>query len=225
MKKNGILAALLVFSLFTLFILMPESAIAKTTVSIKGGTLITVENGYTSEDLPAVKGMEQGVLKSGAEVLALIEMGQMRIQIANGTFVSDSGQVTYIRDGEDISGTNHVTLAVNNVILHPDVPPRIINGRAMVPLAIIASNLGLSVNYEPATRTVTATDGHTTLKLMINGHAYKNGVQLAIDVPAMIQDGRTLVPAAFISTAFGARVSWDESSRTVNISYQKDERG
>ncbi|MEN6390780.1 MAG: copper amine oxidase N-terminal domain-containing protein [Syntrophomonas sp.] len=239
MKRYSTLAYLLVFSLFTLILFIPGDAVAKTSVSIKGGTLVSIENGHTTGDLPAVKGMAQGVLKAGAEVVALIETGQMSIQIENGTFVADSGEITYIRNGEDAyepeeegpplleeqPAVNPVTLSFNGVTLHPDVPPQIINGRTMVPIAIIASNLGLAVNFNSATQTVTATDGDITLNLVINGNAYKNGIMMAIDVPAMIKDGRTLVPAAFISTAFGAQVSWNEGTRTVSISYQKDETG
>lgn len=236
--KTGFLAFLLVFFLLGL-ILMPGVAMAKTSVSIKGGIVVSVENGCTTQDLTATKGMEEGILKSGAEVAALIEMGQMRIQIINGTFVSNYGYITYIRNGEDAyepeeegpplleeqPASNPVNLIINGVTLHPDVPPQIIDGRTMVPIAIVATNLGLSVHFNSATQTVTATDGDITLDLVIKGNAYKNGTQLAIDVPAMIQDGRTLVPAAFIGNAFGAQVSWDGDSRTVNISYQKDETG
>ncbi|HWQ74878.1 MAG TPA: copper amine oxidase N-terminal domain-containing protein [Syntrophomonas sp.] len=224
MKNNRILASWLVFSLFALVLFIPGQALATTSVSIKGGTIVSVENGRTAGDLPAVKGMQPGVLKAGAEVVVLIEMDQMRILITNGTFVSDSGEITYIRDGED-APAEPVTLIVNGVALHPDVPPQIINGRTMVPVATIASALGLSVNFDSATQTVIATDGDIILKLLINGKAYKNGVQLPIDVTAMIKDGRTLVPAAFISTAFGARVSWNGGTRTVSINYQKDQAG
>jgi hypothetical protein len=35
-----------------------------------------------------------------------------------------------------------------------DVPPKIINGRTMVPVAFIAENLGCTVEWDEATKTV-----------------------------------------------------------------------
>ncbi|MBE7021891.1 MAG: copper amine oxidase N-terminal domain-containing protein [Ruminococcaceae bacterium] len=40
---------------------------------------------------------------------------------------------------------------------------------------------------------------------------------IALDVPAQLTGGRTLVPARAVSEAFGAFVDWDEATRTVII--------
>ena len=38
-----------------------------------------------------------------------------------------------------------------------------------------------------------------------------------MDVPARIVNSRTMVPVRFISEFFGARVSWDGATRSVEI--------
>lgn len=44
-----------------------------------------------------------------------------------------------------------------------------------------------------------------------------NGRLVSTDVPAFIQDGRTMVPLRFVAEALGARVQWDEANRRVLI--------
>ena len=44
-----------------------------------------------------------------------------------------------------------------------------------------------------------------------------NGQVLSFDVPAVILDGRTLVPLRFVSEALGAQVAWDEANATAVI--------
>jgi len=45
--------------------------------------------------------------------------------------------------------------------------------------------------------------------------AFVNGSQKALDVPAQIQDGRTLVPLRFVGESLGATVGWDGDKRMV----------
>jgi hypothetical protein len=40
---------------------------------------------------------------------------------------------------------------------------------------------------------------------------------LGMDVPAVISNGRTMVPLRFISEFFGALVSWDSPTRSIEI--------
>ncbi len=49
-----------------------------------------------------------------------------------------------------------------------------------------------------------------------------DGQRVESDVPAIVVDGRTMVPLRAISEAFGADVTWDQSTYTVGI-YDKTE--
>jgi len=99
-----------------------------------------------------------------------------------------------------------------------DVQPVIVEGRTLVPLRVIFEALGLTVGWDSSTQTVTGEkkDLKVTLKIG-NKTAAVNGANKTLDVPANIVDGRTLVPARFVAESTGAKVDWNETSKTVLI--------
>ncbi|MCL2839100.1 MAG: copper amine oxidase N-terminal domain-containing protein [Oscillospiraceae bacterium] len=99
-----------------------------------------------------------------------------------------------------------------------DVQPTIINDRTMVPMRGIFEALGANVEWNEATRTVTATRGALTVQTTIGNNVITvNGVRTTMDVAPVIVSDRTLVPVRFISEAFGYDVEWDGVSRIVSI--------
>jgi len=111
-----------------------------------------------------------------------------------------------------------IKVLVNGAALAFDQPPIIENGRTLVPLRAIFEALGATVEWEQSTQTVTAVKDDITITLKI-GDAFltKNGERIALDVPAKIVGGRTLVPARAVAESFGADVQWDQATRTVTI--------
>jgi len=90
--------------------------------------------------------------------------------------------------------------------------------RTMVPMRSIFEALGAEVDWVEATQTVTATKGSTDVSLAIGGtSAQIDGRTVALDVPAMIRRGSTMVPLRFVSEALGADVSWSAATQTVSI--------
>lgn len=66
--------------------------------------------------------------------------------------------------------------------------------------------------------TVTTKDATTSIVLIIgNKTAFVNGNAVRLDVPAMIESGRTLVPLRFISENLQKQVEWDNTSKTIFI--------
>lgn len=99
-----------------------------------------------------------------------------------------------------------------------DVEPKIVSGRTIVPLRAIFEALGAEVNWNDRTKTVIAMHGSNVINIKIGSKkAYINYEAIELDVPAVIYDGRTLVPVRFISESFGYEVEWDASTRTVRI--------
>ncbi|MCL2336557.1 MAG: copper amine oxidase N-terminal domain-containing protein [Firmicutes bacterium] len=96
-----------------------------------------------------------------------------------------------------------------------DTPPVLANGRMLVPLRSIFEALNTTVNWDGATQTITATKGDINIKLVVGGQAYKNDQAVALDVPAKLVDGRTLVPLRFVSEALGANVDWNNGVITI----------
>lgn len=111
-----------------------------------------------------------------------------------------------------------ISVHLNGEAIHFDVQPQLIQNRTMVPLRAIFEALGLEVGWDPATRTVTGTGNGKVIKLQVgNLSAAVNDQPVALDVSAVIVDGRTLVPVRFIAQSSGADVEWDGVTKTVRI--------
>lgn len=111
-----------------------------------------------------------------------------------------------------------IMVTVNHIPVVFDQPPTIVSDRTLVPLRAIFEAMGASVNWDPETRTVTASRGEDNLSLVIGTNVInKNGTEIKIDVPAMIIGDRTMVPARAIAESLGASVDWNPHTRTVII--------
>ena len=83
----------------------------------------------------------------------------------------------------------------------------------------IFEELGAEVSWDGENRTATAKKGDDEIRITIGSyHLYKNGEYLfIIDVPAVIENNRTLVPLRVISEALKYRVEWNAEERRVDI--------
>lgn len=111
-----------------------------------------------------------------------------------------------------------ISVDVNGNPLTFNVPPVKVGDRVMVPLRGIFEALGATVNWDGATRTITANREATNVLLVIGkSPATVNGQAVALDTPAMIIKGATMVPLRFVSEALGAEVKWSGATQTVSI--------
>ena len=103
-----------------------------------------------------------------------------------------------------------------------DVAPIIKNSRTMLPIRIIAENLGGRVTWDGASRKVTVSRDNIYIELFIDSsYAKVNGQVVILDSPAFISNDRTYLPVRFIAENLGATVLWDNYSREVIISPEK----
>lgn len=114
---------------------------------------------------------------------------------------------------------DHITVIVNGEQVNfKNAQPVIVNGRTLVPMRDIFETLGLVVYWDAETKTVTGKKGITDVSLTIGeSKVYLNGKPQAIDVPAQIIDGSTMVPLRVISDSVGCRITWDQNTKTANI--------
>jgi phosphate transport system substrate-binding protein len=111
-----------------------------------------------------------------------------------------------------------LSVLINGTPLTGDVAPFIQNGRVLVPMRAIFEALGANVTWDASSQTVTATEGDTSVSLVIGQTMATVGEeQENLDVPAMIVGGSTVVPLRFVSEAMGAQVSWDPGQNQVVI--------
>lgn len=117
-----------------------------------------------------------------------------------------------------VSADESIRVLVDGQNLKSDVHPTLVNGRTLIPVRAIFETLGLTVGWDPVTRTVVGTKGSLEIKLIIdNDIALRNNQPIKLDTPAMIINGSTFVPVRFISESTGARVTWNGETRTVEI--------
>lgn len=124
---------------------------------------------------------------------------------------ADGGRIRLVVDGREVT---------------PDQPPRIVDGRTLVPIRFVAEALGVKVEYDPAgpgVRLRHARKGEFYLKLASPEVILPDGASRRLEVPARLIGGRTFVPLRFVAEAFGADVAWDEAARTVRVSTLTDD--
>ncbi|MEW9122733.1 MAG: stalk domain-containing protein [Thermotaleaceae bacterium] len=106
---------------------------------------------------------------------------------------------------------NEPSVVVNGSRKTVDVPAVIMNNRTMVPLRFIAETLNADVVWKAAARSVEITLDDKKIELVVDK------IGPGLDVPAIIQDGRTLVPLRYVAETLDAYVLWHPSLRRVDI--------
>lgn len=101
-----------------------------------------------------------------------------------------------------------------------DVQPQSLNGRTMVPFRQIFETLGYDVDWNEATKTVTAKskEGGDTITLKLGStNITMNEKTVQSDVPLITKNNRTLVPVRIVSELSGKDVLWDDYGPAVMI--------
>ncbi|MCL1873996.1 MAG: copper amine oxidase N-terminal domain-containing protein [Clostridiales bacterium] len=108
--------------------------------------------------------------------------------------------------------------------LQSDVPPIIEQSRTLAPMRVVFEALGCKIDWEPKERAVVASNDSIRMLLKIDDteaslfdKLEETRTNITLDVPAMIIDGRTMVPLRFIAASLGCLVDWQPASRSVII--------
>jgi hypothetical protein len=115
-----------------------------------------------------------------------------------------------------------ISVVVNGKeVYFPDQVPYINkDNRTMVPVRFVSESLGAKVNWDNDNRMVIIERDNTIVKLKIGeNNADVNGKTISFDTSAVLQNDRTMVPVRFISEALGAKVGWNQETKTVEIEY------
>lgn len=111
-----------------------------------------------------------------------------------------------------------ISVTIDDVPLVMDVEPTVINGRTMVPMRSIFEALGAEIEWDNATKGITAYKDSKTISLYLNNAtAYIDGSAFVLDAPAVSIDGRTMVPARFVAESLDCQVSWDNAAKCVSV--------
>lgn len=128
--------------------------------------------------------------------------------IAYGDKVSNEvsfkvGEATYIVNGEEKAMDSAA-------IVH--------GSRTMVPMKYAAEAFGAKVQWDKNTRTAVITHGEKVIKLPIDANIiYVGEEKIEMDTKAVVVEGRTMLPLAYIAQSLGLVTSWDGETKTVKI--------
>jgi hypothetical protein len=117
-----------------------------------------------------------------------------------------------------------VNLNINGNHFAPRTAPQLENGTTMVPLYLIGRVLGADIDI--ADNLVTIKKGPATLQFTLGDtKASLNGIKMIMpQAPTMVND-EVMVPLRFICEAFGATITWEQSSKTAGVQYSEKRQG
>lgn len=121
-----------------------------------------------------------------------------------------------------------ITIMLDGYPLTSNGEPLLVNGTTLVPFRSISEALGIEVTWNNKTKTINAVKGEgaeaVDVQLTLDRkEASVNGTKVSLSEAPRSVNGNTLIPLSFFSQQFGAKVGWDQASKTVSItSPQKD---
>ncbi len=115
-----------------------------------------------------------------------------------------------------------ITVLYNGLAMSfADAEPTVISDRVMLPFRAVFEQMNAEVTYDNETRTVYADTGERELYFSLDSaEIYLKGARepvCVMDVPPVVENGRTLIPVRAVSEAAGLTVGWDSGERTVVI--------
>ncbi len=189
-----------------------EVKVNNTPVDDFGGTVqvaIDVSNyGLTEAQMSKLQAIE--VLPSGV-------VNYLDSEIIDGKVifnVDNNGVYAVVLFSDPVSieiDLNNGSYMINNQEYIADATPKIINGRTMVPIRVIAEAFGADVKWEATTKTINISLDNKNVEMVV-GQTTEG-----MDVPPTIIDGRTYVPLRYVSEVLDANVDWNQESSKITI--------
>lgn len=126
------------------------------------------------------------------------------------------------------SAAGEVSIILDGYPLPFPVEPLVKNGTTMVPFRAISEALGIKVQWNQSAKRITASRvdkaGVKNVVLTLGSKtALVNGGSAKLAVAPQTIRGTTMIPLSFFSQQFGAKVSWNQSTKTVSITSPKTE--
>jgi len=121
-------------------------------------------------------------------------------------------------------GAKEITVLLDGDKIVFDTPPKIVNGRTLVPVRKILEKLGTEVSWVGDENKVVAKTSTKVINMWIGNKIMKvNGKAFSTDVAPQIIDDRTYIPTRAVAELLDRKVYWDESTKTVLIISEIDE--
>ena len=119
---------------------------------------------------------------------------------------------------------DEISVVYNGEKLEFDQEPIIEDGRTKVPFRKIFESMGTIVYYNGSKNTIMGLTktGDIIIHKIGTNTASINGTEQTYDAASTILNGRTLVPVRMISELQGAKVDWNDKTKTVDINKKEE---
>lgn len=149
-------------------------------------------------------------------------------QDSNRFQVTDYVKVVTPGAGKDGKSTKQVIVTIGETdmsvgqdTMTMDVAAYINDNRTMLPVKYVALAIGIpeqNIIWDANRKTVTVIYGARTVQMTIGSNVLTvNGTPVQMDTKAVIKDGRTFIPVAWLATALDVPYAWDGDSKTVTF--------
>jgi N-acetylmuramoyl-L-alanine amidase len=111
-----------------------------------------------------------------------------------------------------------IKLYMNEKLLKPEVAPRLVAGNTLVPLRVVAEELGAKVKWDEEKRQVSIEKGDVSILLTINKpDILIKGKSKVLEVAPVIIDGNSMLPIRVIGEELGVQFNWDGLTSSVHM--------
>lgn len=99
---------------------------------------------------------------------------------------------------------------------------RVVNGRTMIPVRCLAEQMGADVSYDTSLKAARIIRAGVEIIMPIGSKTCTvNGKPFVMDVAPYIENGRTMIPARYVSELFGQSIQWVAETRTAAVTENK----
>ena len=99
---------------------------------------------------------------------------------------------------------------------------RVVNGRTMIPVRCLAEQMGADVSYDSTLKAARIVRAGVEIIMPIGSKTCTvNGKPFQMDVAPYIENGRTMIPARYVSELFGQNIQWISDTRTAAVTENK----
>lgn len=110
------------------------------------------------------------------------------------------------------------SIMVNDIEQKLDQAPMIYKDTTLIPVRFFVDAMGGTVRWNPQEKRVTILRDHHLLEMWIDhSEAILDGRRVEVNVPPMIQKGRTMLPLRFISESLGWKVSFENATKSITL--------
>lgn len=167
--------------------------------------------------------------KTFRKIISIIIIGMIFFSNTSYSTETKVKQIEAIDYPTDYRNANPVEVYIDNRILVGydfEVKPMIINGRTMIPITLLTEAIGSPPMWDSFTNSVlirsfgipifggvhnTKYEGYRVVNVVVDYNIVTS------DVPAIIINGKAMVPLKMVSEILGANITWNPVNRTVHV--------